>query len=129
GTSTNLTGAVTAAYVMTANAAAAKAKGVTAPLVVHINVGDCVTVNFTNQRAVERASLSVGELGKAGASSGINVGFDPEQTVLPGQQQTYKFYASNVSIEAAQFSDFGGNDTGKIGLYGAFVVHEKNAWF
>ena len=33
------------------------------------------------------------------------------------------------SIEAAQFSDFGGDATGKIGLYGAFVVHEKGAWF
>ena len=51
GTSTSVTGAITAAYVMTSNAAIAKVKGVTEPLVVHINVGDCVTVNFTNQRA------------------------------------------------------------------------------
>ena len=129
GTSTSVTGAITAAYVMTSDAALAKTKGVTEPLVVHINVGDCVTVNFTNQRALDRASLSVGELTKSGGSSGINVGFDPEQTLLPGQSQTYKFYAESVSIEAAQFSDFGGDETGKIGLYGAFVVHEKGAWF
>jgi hypothetical protein len=129
GTSTSVTGSITAAYVMTSNAAVAKAKGVTDPLVVHINVGDCVTVNFTNQRAVDRASLSVGELSKSGGSSGINVGFDPEQTVLPGQSQVYKFYAEAVSIEAAQFSDFGGDATGRIGLYGAFVVHEKDAWY
>ena len=129
GTSTNVTGAITAAYVMTSNAAAAKAKGVKDPLVVHINAGDCVTVNFTNQRAVDRASLSVGELTKSGGSSGVNVGFDPEQTVPPGKSQVYKFYAETPSIEAAQFSDFGGDATGKIGLYGAFVVHEKGAWF
>ena len=129
GTSTAVTGAVTAAYVLTANAGTAKAKGVTEPLVVHINVGDCLTVNFSNQRAVDRASLSVGELSKSGGSSGVNVGFDPEQTVLPGQQQIYKFYAESESIEAAQFSDFGGDATGRIGLYGAFVVHEKDAWF
>jgi hypothetical protein len=129
GTSTSVTGSITAAYVMTSNAAVAKAKGVTEPLVVHINVGDCLTVNFTNQRAIERASLSVGELAKSGGSSGVNVGFDPEQTLLPGKSQTYKFYGDAASIEAAQFSDFGGEATGRIGLYGAFVVHEKDAWY
>ena len=129
GTSTSVTGAITAAYVMTSNAALAKTKGVVDPLVIHINVGDCLTINFTNQRTLARASLSVGELEKSGGSSGVNVGFDPEQTVLPGKSQTYKFYAENTSIEAAQFSDFGGDATGKIGLYGAFVVHEKGAWF
>jgi len=95
----------------------------------HLYPGDCVTVNFTNQRAVDRASLSVGELTKSGGSSGVNVGFDPEQTVLPGKSRVYKFYAETSSIEAAQFSDFGGDATGNIGLYGAFVVHEKGAWF
>ena len=129
GTSTNITGAVTAAYVLTANAAEARAKGVIDPLVVHINVGDCLTVNFTNQRTTARASINVGELAKSGASSGINVGFDTEQTVPPGGQQTYKVYADSVSIEAAQFSDFGGDATGKIGLYGAIVVHEAGAWY
>ena len=43
----------------------------------------------------------------------------PDRPSLPGQSQTYKFYAESVSIEAAQFSDFGGDATGKIGLYGA----------
>ena len=95
----------------------------------HINVGDCLTVNFTNQRALDRASFSVGELAKSGASSGVNVGFNSEQTVAPGESQTYKVYADNESIEAAQFSDFGGDATGKIGLYGAIVVHEAGAWF
>jgi manganese oxidase len=41
----------------------------------------------------------------------------------------YRFYAEAESIEAAQFSDFGGDATGRIGLYGAFVVHEKDSWF
>ncbi len=128
GTSTSVSGSITAAYVLTSNAAAARAKGVTEPLVVHINVGDCLTVQFSNMRGSARASLSVGELSKAGGSSGVNVGFDPEQTVLPGKQQTYKLYAETASIEAAQFSDFGGDATGRIGLYGAFVVHEKGTW-
>ena len=129
GTSTSVSGSITATYVLTANAATAKLKGVTEPLVVHINAGDCVTVNFTNQRAAARASLSVGELSKSAASSGVNVGFDTEQTVAPGGQRTYKFYAETESIEAAQFSDFGGDATGRIGLYGAFVVHPVGAWF
>ena len=49
--------------------------------------------------------------------------------MLPGKSQTYKFYADNASIEAAQFSDFGGEDTGKIGLYGAFVVAREGRRF
>jgi hypothetical protein len=129
GTSTSLTGAITAAYVMTSNAAAAMAKGVTEPLVVHINVGDCLTVNFTNQRATARASFAIGELDKSASSSGVNVGFTPEQTVAPGASQTYRVYAESLSIEAAQFADFGGDATGKIGLYGAIVVGEKGATF
>ena len=129
GTSSNLEGFITAAYVLTPDAAAAKTNGVTDPLVVHVNAGDCLTVNFTNERLFNRASFNVGELAKSGASSGVNVGFNPEQTVAPGASQTYKVYADNVSIEAAQFSDFGGDATGKIGLYGAFVVHEPGAWF
>ncbi len=128
GTSTSVTGVITAAYVLTSNAATARATGVTEPLVVHINVDDCLTVNFSNMRLTARASLNVGELSKSGGSSGVNVGFDPEQTVLPGKQQTYKFYAESESIEAAQFSDFGGDATGRIGLYGAFVVHGKGTW-
>jgi hypothetical protein len=114
---------------MTSNAAAAMAKGVTEPLVVHINVGDCLTVNFTNQRAIARASFAVGELDKSASSSGINVGFNPEQTVAPGASQMYKMYADSLSVEAAQFSDYGGDATGKIGLYGAIVVAEKDATF
>ncbi len=129
GTSTSVSGSIAAAYVLTANAATAEARGVTEPLVVHINVGNCLTVNFTNRRAAARASLSVGELSKSGASSGVNVGFDTEQTVAPGGQRTYKFYAESESIEAAQFSDFGGDATGRIGLYGAFVVHPAGTWF
>jgi manganese oxidase len=129
GTSTSLNGAITAAYVMTSNAAVAKAKGVTEPLVVHVNLGDCLTINFTNQRKNERASMAIGELDKSGSSSGVNVGFTSEQTVAPGASQTYRVYADTLSIESAVFSDFGGNDTGKIGLYGAIVIGEKGAWF
>jgi manganese oxidase len=129
GTSTSVTGSITAAYVLTANAAAAKVSGVKDPLVLHVNVGDCLTVSFTNQRALARASFSVAELAKSGASSGVNVGFDSEQTVAPGASQTYKVYADQVSIEAALVSDFGGDATGKIGLYGAIVVGEQGATF
>ncbi len=129
GTSTSVTGAITAAYVLTSNAASAKLSGVKEPLVLHINEGDCLTVTFTNQRANARASFSVAELAKSGASSGVNVGFNPEQTVAPGARQTYVMYADNVSIEAAMISDFGGDATGKIGLYGAIVVGERGAWF
>jgi hypothetical protein len=37
---------------------------------------------------------------------------------LPGKSKVYKFYAESESIEAAQFSDFGGDATGRIGSTG-----------
>lgn len=117
------------AYVLTADVAKVKASGVAEPLVLHVNEGDCIDVTFRNDSTQPRASFDVSELAKSAKSSGVNIGFTPEQMVGPGQSRHYILWADKVSIEAALFSDFGIDDSAKKGLYGAIVVAEKGAWF
>ncbi len=119
---------IRAAYVLSANAAAARKRGVAEPLVMHVNAGDCIVVTFKNERDV-RASFSAGELAKSASSSGINVGYTTEQTVAPGRTQVFRLWADEPSIEAAVFTDYGGEDSAKVGLYGAIVVAERGATF
>ena len=97
GTSTSVTGAITAAYVMTSNAAAAKVEGREGSVGrAHqrrrLRDGE---LHEPARRSIEQASASA-SCAKSGGSSGVNVGFDPEQTVLPGKSQTYKFYAESA---------------------------------
>jgi hypothetical protein len=63
------------------------------------------------------------------ASSGVNVGFNPEQTVPPGGTRTYRFYADTRKLGSALISDFGAADSGTTGLYGAVVVAPPGARF
>jgi FtsP/CotA-like multicopper oxidase with cupredoxin domain len=99
------------------------------PLVAHVAAGDCVIVTFNNERAKDRASFHATELQHGIDSSGINVGFNKEQTVAPGGQRTYQYYADTRKIGSALISDFGGDDTGRDGLYGAFEVAPAGATF
>jgi manganese oxidase len=119
-----------AAFVPTADADAVRT-GAKAPepLAAHAAAGECVVVNFTNQRATQRASFHVAELARTLESSGINAGFNPEQTVAPAGTRTYRFYADTRKIGAATVSDFGAAESGAEGLYGAMVVHPQGAWF
>jgi len=98
------------------------------PLVLHVAAGECLSVRFTNQLA-ERSSFHVSKLDSAIESSGVNVGFNPEQTVAPGESRTYRYHADTEKIGSAVISDFGGADTGKRGLYGAVVVAPSGATF
>jgi FtsP/CotA-like multicopper oxidase with cupredoxin domain len=122
---------VGAVFVPTADAAAVRSGSKAAePLVVHIAAGECLEVDFTNKRdAGHRASFHVSELQKAIESSGVNVGFNPEQTVAVGQSRTVRFHADTRKVGAAMISDFGGNDSGTEGLYGAVVVAPAGATF
>ena len=119
---------IRAGYTLTSNSANAKKKGLAEPLVMHVDAGDCITVTFKNERDV-RASFSTSELVKSAASSGINIGYNSEQTVAPGKTQVYKLWANDASIESAVFTDYGGEDSAKVGLYGAIVVAEPGATF
>jgi FtsP/CotA-like multicopper oxidase with cupredoxin domain len=105
------------------------------PLVLHAAAGECLEVKFTNQRkagpegSAPRASFHVAELDRTSESSGVNVGYNPESTVAAGETRTYRYHVQNDAIGSAVIGDFGGNDTGTRGLYGAVVVAPKGAEF
>ncbi len=120
----------TLAYVPTADAAAVKAGTKTPePLALHVAAGECVNVRFTNERAAGRASFHVAKLLRDISSSGVNLGFNPEQTVAPGASRRYTFFADEANIGSAVISDYGGDDTGVQGLYGALIVAPAGAVF
>jgi len=83
---------VTAAYVRTADVASIQGgtKKVE-PLVLHVAAGECVQVDFRNDRMANplvptspKASFSVAKLDRNPESSGVNVGYTSEQNVAPG---------------------------------------------
>jgi FtsP/CotA-like multicopper oxidase with cupredoxin domain len=98
------------------------------PLVMHVAAGECVNVKLTNRRTVS-ASFHLGGLLHDMNSTGINIGFNPEQTIAAGQSRTYTFYADNYKLESVMISDFGGDNSGWDGLYGSMVVAPAGATF
>ncbi len=120
----------TLAYVPTTDAAAVKAgtKEVE-PLALHVAAGECVSVRFTNELATGRASFHVDKLLRDTSSSGVNIGFNPEQTVAPGTSRRYMLFADQANLGSAVISDYGQDDSGVKGLYGALVVAPAGAAF
>jgi hypothetical protein len=132
-----------AAFVPTALAGAAKQKGFKAqPFVLHVPAGTCFEVAFTNQRSV-RSSFHLDMVQSTPASSGVNAGFNSEQTVAPGGSRTYRFYADSGRYETGLVSDYGGAtavanaagnfnprvDPGRDGMYGAVEVAPAGSIF
>jgi len=124
------------AFVATADVADVRAgRKSPEPLVLHAAAGECVEVDFTNHRDEEpdgagpRASFHVAKLAQAIQSAGVNAGYNPEQTVAPGDSRTYRFHADSAHIGSATIADFGGLDTGTRGLHGALVVGPEGARF
>ncbi|MCW2998263.1 MAG: uncharacterized protein JWN65_1812 [Solirubrobacterales bacterium] len=119
-----------AAFVPTEHADAVRSGARAAePLALHVAAGTCLTVDFTNSRATERASMQIGELVGSVRSSGINAGFGVEQTVAPSASRQYRWYADTKRIGSAAIGDFGGLDSGADGLYGIAVVAPAGATF
>jgi len=120
---------VKSVFVPTAAAASAQRNGVAEPFVAHVATGDCLTVNFTNQRATARASFHVSKLDHTPESSGVDVGFNSEQTVAPGGTKTYRYYVDDRKLGSVLVDDMGGQDTGALGMYGAINVAPTGATF
>ncbi|HVE26290.1 MAG TPA: hypothetical protein VNC22_12840, partial [Sporichthya sp.] len=99
------------------------------PLVAHVATGDCLTVDFTNLRATARASFHVSKLDHTPDSSGVDVGYNSEQTVAPGGTKTYRYYVDDRKLASALITDMGAQDTGALGLYGAIDVAPAGATF
>jgi hypothetical protein len=127
---------IRAAFIPTATIEAVRRNNVAEPLVLHVSEGDCLEVTLRNQRdvpqgggPVPRASFHVSELRRAAQSSGVNVGYGPEQTVAGGQQRTYRMFANSERIEGALITDLSRPKALLEGLYGMVVVSPRESDF
>jgi FtsP/CotA-like multicopper oxidase with cupredoxin domain len=119
-----------AAFVLTADAAAVQSgTKPLEPFALHVPAGACFEVAFKNRRQSASASFHVSELVHPAASAGINVGRSSGGIVPPGGEHRYVFAADTETIGSALVSDFGGDDSGKDGLYGAVVVAPSGVAF
>lgn len=95
------------------------------PLVLHANVGDCLSIRLRNETAGGPVSLHADMLAfDPSTSGGVAAGKEPVQTVAVGEERVYEFYASpEVGETVAMLRDFGNVDKNPgLGLYGAVVV-------
>jgi len=117
------------------------------PIVLRMNVGDCLQINFQNllnpvpvddkQPATRTASVHVVGLQLVGsiASDGSKVGANPSSLVPPGGSATYTFYAEREGshlMHSAAANSGGEGDGGSLnaGLFGAVNVQAKGAeWY
>jgi len=101
------------------------------PLVLRVNVGDCIKIKLTNRMAAERAGLHADMLAfDPKDSMGINVGNNPgDQTIGPGENKTYTFYAHPEYGENGTVIQDWGNvvDNPRNGLYGAIIIGPKGS--
>ena len=103
------------------------------PLVLHVNVGDCIVLNLTNQTAEGPVSLHADMLAfDPRSSAGVDAGHNgTRQVVMPGESQTYTYYAHpDLGETTALLRDWGNvliNPS--LGLYGAVVVGPHGATY
>lgn len=116
------------------------------PMVLRMNVGDCLTINFQNylsptvvdneQARTRNASIRGLGLQLVDASSlAPNVGNNQAQMVTPGSTAVYKFYAEREGshlLYSSGATTGGEGDGGQLneGLFGAVNVQPANAeWY
>jgi hypothetical protein len=117
------------------------------PLILRMNVGDCLQINFTNllaqtpkdkeQPATRTASVHVHgmQLVDSIASDGSNVGKNLSSLVKPDGSAIYKLYAEREGgyfMYSAAATTGGEGDGGSLGagLFGAITVQPKGAeWY
>ena len=102
------------------------------PLVLRVNVGDCIKVRLKNQTRLGSVSLHADMLAYDPKDSmGIEAGFNPLQAVAPDETRTYTFYAHpEVGETAVLLRDWGNvTENPGLGLYGAIIVGPKGAGF
>jgi len=118
-------------YVLAADEQAVASGGKAAqPLVLHVDIGDCIAFSLRNHTAVGPVSAHPDQLAFDPASSaGVAAGREPPQAVPPGQSRTYTWYASpQVGPTAALIRDWGDVERNPgLGLYGAVIVGPAGA--
>ena len=99
------------------------------PLVLRVNVGDCIRLQLSNTTAspvsVHADLLAFDPISSGGVAAGRN----PAQAVPPGGARTYTYYAHpDVGETVAMLRDWGDVLTNPgLGLYGAIVVGPRGA--
>ncbi|MBI3358498.1 MAG: multicopper oxidase domain-containing protein [Nitrospirae bacterium] len=101
------------------------------PMVLHVNVGDCIKINLKNEMKASRAAFSADMLAfDPKDSQGVNVGNNPgDQSVSPGKSRTYTYYAPPQYGETAALIWDWGNFINNVrdGLFGAIIVGPRGA--
>jgi FtsP/CotA-like multicopper oxidase with cupredoxin domain len=101
------------------------------PLVLHVNVGDCVRVELRNETDGP-VSFHADMLAYDPAdSAGVEAGRMPPQAIPTGASRTYTFFASQeVGETVALIRDWGDvTENPGLGLYGAIVVGPEGATY
>ena len=103
------------------------------PLVLRVNVGDCMQVTLKNQMKTEDAGLRVDLLAMDPHDSmGVDVGNNKGgQAVKPGGKKTYTYYAHpQIGVNSALIRDWGNVLINpRDGLYGAVVIHPRGSTY
>ncbi len=102
------------------------------PLVLHVNVGDCIWIHLTNTIADTSVSLNAQMLAfDPNQGYGIAAGNDAAQHVLPGATRDYVYYASPEVGETTALLRDGGDilHSPLLGLYGAIIVGPRGAQY
>ena len=102
------------------------------PLVLHVNVGDCIRIALANRTTRGPVSIHADMLAyDPQQSQGVAVGYNGGQSpwVSPGESRNYTFYAHpEVGETTALIRDWGNVlENPGLGLYGAVVVGPKGA--
>ena len=100
------------------------------PLVLHVNVGDCIAVTLHNDTKGGPVSLHPDQLAfDPATSAGVAAGREPDQAVAAGQSRTFTWFASPaVGVTTALLRDWGDvTHSPGLGAYGAVIVGQAGA--
>jgi hypothetical protein len=92
------------------------------PLVLHLRAGECVNVTVTNKSKENRVSFHLAGLASGIASSGADVGWNPDTTIAQNATRTYTYFVDSTRVSGGSITDLTGAGFNKRGLYGAYTV-------
>lgn len=102
------------------------------PLTLHVNVGDCIKFELSNELSEGAVSFHADMLAfDPNDSYGISAGNDPVQAVFQGSRRTYTFFAHpDIGETTALVRDWGNVlENPRLGLYGAIIVGPRGATY
>lgn len=100
------------------------------PLVIRANAGDCLSITLTNRMSNQPASINLDAMTfDPQGSLGITIGFNPDQTVQPGESITYRYF-TDKELGTVLMRDFGNVfRNAREGLYGAVIIEPEGSTY